>query len=103
MLFCPKCGSLLVSKAKNGKKAVCKCGFVSKEKIAPLKESMKKEMSKVEVVKDEINTMPTTEVECSKCNNKTAFYWTVQTRAADEGETKFLKCTNCNHTWRDYG
>jgi len=42
-------------------------------------------------------------VECPKCGNKEAYYWTVQTRAGDEAETKFLKCTRCKHTWRDYG
>ena len=40
--------------------------------------------------------------ECPKCRHKKAYYWTVQTRAGDEAETKFLKCEKCSHTWRDY-
>ncbi|PJB94591.1 transcription factor S, partial [Candidatus Pacearchaeota archaeon CG_4_9_14_0_8_um_filter_35_24] len=24
------------------------------------------------------------------------------TRAADESETKFYRCTKCDHTWREY-
>ena len=45
---------------------------------------------------------PTTEVECPQCNHKEAYYWTKQTRAADEPETQFFKCVNCSHQWRDY-
>ena len=42
------------------------------------------------------------EVECPKCGNTEAYYWTIQTRSGDEAETKFHKCTKCKHTWRDY-
>ncbi|PIO07920.1 transcription factor S, partial [Candidatus Pacearchaeota archaeon CG10_big_fil_rev_8_21_14_0_10_35_219] len=31
-----------------------------------------------------------------------AYFWTMQTRAADESETKFYRCTKCDHTWREY-
>ena len=89
---------------KNGKKvAVCKCGYVSKEKPGAIKEEIKKDSVDVAVVKDNIETLPKIEETCSKCGHHTAFYWTIQTRAGDEGETKFLKCEKCNHTWRDYG
>ena len=39
---------------------------------------------------------------CPKCKNKRAYFWTMQTRAADESETKFYKCTECKHIWRKY-
>lgn len=48
-------------------------------------------------------TAPITEIECPKCHNTTAYYWTRQTRAADEGETKFHQCTACKYKWREYG
>lgn len=59
---------------------------------------------RIEVVNpdDDLNTLPITEIECPECKNKKAYFWLVQTRAADEPETKFLKCTKCKHTWRDY-
>jgi len=82
---------------------VCGCGYVGKEPIKSLKEQINKKSSDIQVVDKEAETLPTTEAECSKCGHKEAYYWTMQTRAADEGETKFLKCKNCNHTWRDYG
>ena len=57
----------------------------------------------VEVIdKSEIETLPKTPTQCPKCDHNTAYYWTVQTRAADEAETKFMKCEKCGHTWRDY-
>ena len=37
-----------------------------------------------------------------KCDHKEAWFWTSQTRAGDEAETKFFKCTKCRHTWREY-
>ncbi len=104
MLFCPKCGSIMLPTRKEGKKLnACRCGYSSKEPAPLLKETIKKAPSTLGVVKNEANTLPKTEAECPKCSHKTAFYWTMQTRAADEGETKFLKCESCSHIWRDYG
>jgi len=103
-MFCKRCGSIMLPKNKNGKKvSICKCGYQSHEKVESLKEELKPKSQEVSVVESEVETLPLTEVDCPKCMHKKAFYWTIQTRAADEGETKFLKCENCKHTWRDYG
>ena len=51
---------------------------------------------------ENVETNPRVEADCAKCDNKEAFYWTRQTRGADEPETRFFKCTKCNHTWREY-
>ena len=37
---------------------------------------------------------------CSKCGNRQARWWIVQTDSADEPSTQFFRCTKCNHTWR---
>ena len=103
-MFCPKCGGILIPKKDNNKKVMaCSCGFKSKDvSAAKITEEVTKE-KEIEVIdKDEVETLPTTEIECPKCHNKTAYYWLVQTRASDEPETKFLRCTKCKHTWRDY-
>jgi len=50
----------------------------------------------------EDETLPTCEFSCEKCANKVAYYWISQTRASDEPETKFMKCTKCGHIERDY-
>ena len=106
MMFCPKCGSMLMPrKEKNATVLTCKCGYINKkaENMGPLKEKIKNEERKIEIVGDEEKkTLPLTDGTCSKCGHNKAYFWTVQTRAADEAETKFLKCEKCGNTWRDY-
>lgn len=106
MIFCPKCGSLLMpKKEKNLTVLTCKCGYTNKksESFQGIKETVKNNNTRLEIVgNEEEKTLPLTDGECSKCGHKKAYYWTVQTRASDEPETKFLKCEKCSHTWRDY-
>ena len=92
---------------KEGSKtvSVCSCGYKSSDEGAgKLKESVKDEGGRVDVVDSEENlkAMPKMKAECPKCHNNEAYFWEVQTRAADEPATKFLKCTKCKHVWRDY-
>ena len=104
MQFCDKCGSLMVP-AKTGKIEVCpKCGRRLKAKDMKLKEKLdKKEDHKKTWAKSEVqDTMPKTKEECPKCNYSTAYWWMMQTRAADEPETQFFRCCKCGHTWRKY-
>lgn len=57
----------------------------------------------VAVVKgDEDDVNPIIDMKCPKCKHKKAYFWTMQTRASDESETKFYKCVKCKHTWRVY-
>jgi len=105
-MFCKKCGSILLPK-KEGNKTIssCSCGYRSQDKNAgKIKEAIKDESHKVEVIEDKekYETLPKMKAECPKCHNNEAHFWEVQTRAADEPATKFLKCTKCKHTWRDY-
>ncbi len=101
MEFCPKCGAILVE--KEGKLVCPRCKYSAKGK-AKIAVSEKKEVNKgVAVVKEgEDNVLPVVNEICKKCGNEEAYFWTVQTRASDEAETKFFKCTKCGHTWRDY-
>jgi len=92
-------------KKENGKKSLsCSCGYkTNKLELAILKETITKKDKDVEVIeKGELEILPITQTECPKCGNREARFWLVQTRAGDEPETKFLKCTKCGHTWRDY-
>ncbi|HLD96906.1 MAG TPA: transcription factor S [Candidatus Nanoarchaeia archaeon] len=107
-MFCKKCGSILVPKKEGGKTVLrCSCGYVSSEtSAAKITESAAKIPNKEErlfepAAEDKI-TAPITEIECPKCLNGKAYYWTRQTRAGDEGETKFHQCTKCKHKWREY-
>jgi len=106
-MFCPKCGSLLVPKQVGKKKMmVCSsCNYKSSEKgkIVVKEEIIHKQQPEIAVVeKEEAEALPLTEKECPKCGHKKAYYWTVQTRAGDEPETRFYKCEKCKHTWREY-
>ena len=106
MNFCPKCESRL-KKSSDGLLACPKCKFV---KEGDIKEGAKKsegvnseflvmDESDVNQAKGLESTVP---IDCEKCHNKEGVSWTFQTRSADEPETKFYRCTKCNHTWRDY-
>ena len=46
--------------------------------------------------------MPTAEVSCEECGAERAWYTIKQTGAADEPPTRFFKCTECGHRWREY-
>jgi len=104
MMFCPKCGSILLPN-KDGTKVVmkCSCGYSNKQK-EPIKiKEVINEKKIIETVEEEPEVHPLTdEAECPKCQHKKAYYWEVQTRASDEPATKFMKCAKCKHIWRDY-
>lgn len=104
MEFCQRCGAILTPDEKG--KPVCPgCGYKPRKKIQ-IKSVEKIQSSQGVVVVNEkdSNTYPIVEIKCKnpKCKNKKAYFWTSQTRASDESETKFYKCTKCEHTWRVY-
>jgi len=100
MEFCPKCGAVLIQKRKNY--GCARCEYSTKDKFKIKTSEKIEEKSKVVVIKKEMNTLPVVIEKCKKCGNDKAYFWTIQTRAGDEAETKFFKCTKCDHTWREY-
>lgn len=104
--FCPKCKSILRPRKENEKIILyCSCGYTAKsgQDNSSLKDGQKKEKEvELDVADENHEVLPITKEDCPKCGNKEAYYWLVQTRAADEAATKFLKCTKCKKTWRDY-
>ncbi len=105
-LFCEKCSSIMRPKLKGSQRILAwSCGFereTSGESLV-LKEEMTGK-KKIVAVKEVTEMMPKVRIKCddNDCENDVAFYWTQQTRAADEPETRFFKCTKCKHTWREY-
>jgi DNA-directed RNA polymerase subunit M len=103
MEFCPKCGSVLLPKNDC---LECKCGYkknLTNEEKSKYEVSQKVDAKENVIIKGEnIKTLPTTRAICPKCGNKEAFWWLQQTRRADEAETRFLRCTKCGQTWREY-
>ena len=96
MEFCPKCGAMLMSKK-------CECGYEADADVKLETSESIEGAGEVVVVNDgdgEVN--PIVDKECVKCGHPECYFWTKQTRAGDEAETKFYKCVKCKHTWRDY-
>ena len=100
MEFCPKCGAVLIEKRKNY--GCARCNYFTKDK-PKLKTSEKVDAKQeVAVIKKDTKTMPIVNEKCKRCSNTQAYFWTIQTRAGDEAETKFFQCLKCEHTWREY-
>ncbi len=106
--FCEKCGGLLLPK-KSGKRTtlICRrCGrrYSTKSKDFKIAVSSTREPEKIIVVdkKSRFEVLPTTKIQCPKCENNEAYWWMQQTRAADEPPTRFFKCVKCNNVWREY-
>jgi len=108
--FCPKCGTLMVPKNVGGNIVlVCrKCGYTEKVDkgfhMSTVSETKNEEKKKILVIDEEVQVkvLPKTHITCPKCGNNEAYFWTVQTRAADEPATRFFRCTKCGYTWREY-
>ncbi len=108
MEFCSKCGGLMIPK-KSGSRVVLicrRCGKkkTSKEKKFKISAHAGVKKGKIIVVgkKAKIDVLPKTDVPCPECENKEAYWWMQQMRAADEAPTRFFKCTKCGHVWREY-
>lgn len=102
MKFCQGCGGLLLPGKGGKKKLVCSnCGKkIDVSGVVVIKERVNENREKIEVVDKNIEVNPKIEVGCPKCGNMRAYFWTLQTRAADEAETRFYKCVKCGHRWR---
>jgi DNA-directed RNA polymerase subunit M len=103
-MFCEKCGGLTLPKDNF---LVCRsCGLKTAIKdtksLTQVSKGKKKESVLILDSENDISTLPTTRVECSECGNMEAYWWLIQTRRADEPETRFLRCKKCKFTWREY-
>jgi len=105
MLFCPKCGAMMTPKQDKGKRILaCSCGYTDRKvESTAVKEVAPSKRQAGAVVTDDNPALPLTDETCPTCGHDRAFWWTKQTRASDEPETKFLKCEKCKHTWRERG
>ena len=101
MEFCEKCGGMIL--VQEGKAKCVSCSYRPKKKIKIETNESIEQRERVAVIKEsESETYPIVEIKCPKCKNEKAYFWTTQTRASDESETKFYKCAKCKHTWRVY-
>ncbi len=100
------CGGMIVPEKHSDETAFkCRsCGKAYEEEAGEMKITEENTAEKKEITVDsDEESLPTTDdVECEECGNGTAYWWMEQTRSADEPETRFYRCTDCDHTWRVY-
>jgi len=108
--FCPKCGAMMKPRRMGGKLVyVCpNCGYMEEAgATSPLKitrTTPHSEKERIVIIEDEEpKGLPRIKgVRCPRCGHDEAYYWVVQTRAADEPSTRFYKCVKCGYVWREY-
>ncbi len=102
MRFCPECGRMLMPKNNI---LSCPCGYSEEisddvaEREYKFKGERKKEMEVIVTDNDNV-ALPTKKITCYKCGGTKGYWWTVQTRSADEAPTYFIRCAKCGNTWR---
>jgi len=106
MQFCEECGSLM--HADDGEMVCSSCG-ARQPKDATLSEAYesREQQRTDDVIESDPDAgfegKPTSEdVTCEECGNGEAWYTIKQTGSADEPPTRFFKCTECGHRWREY-
>jgi len=91
-LVCSKCG---YKRQEDGEKK-------EKKDAKIIKHNLQQQVTVIGKEDQQVNTLPTIRMECPKCGNMLVFVWQVQTRGGDEASTQFMRCTKCNHTFREY-
>ncbi|MFB6284125.1 MAG: transcription factor S [Halobacteria archaeon] len=102
MEFCGECGSMMYLE---GDMFECQsCGAVKiKEDDFDFTTTQEGGREEVTIMEDaEDKGLPQTDEPCPDCGNEQAYWYLQQTRSADESETRFYICTECDHKWRDY-
>jgi len=104
-MFCQKCGSIMMPKREiAGVFLVCSsCGHKMAAAASDLRLTEKtKPTQTLAIIEKEPEIYPIVDEKCQKCGHMKAYFWTVQTRSADEPATRFYKCEKCSHIWRKY-
>ena len=109
--FCIDCGDLLDFEIINNNSVKCqKCGgeteldniknhyIETNDKYESSKIWMNKLKNKEDKLREEQkNERTIIDEKCPKCGNGQMYYYTMQTRSADEGSTIFYECVKCHY------
>ena len=104
MEFCDECGSMMHSEDGLWVCSSCEFETAKDDDTADMTttESQDTDSGPVDMSEvDDAEIGPTTEVYCPECGNDRARYEMKQIRAADESETRFFTCTECERKWRE--
>lgn len=101
MEFCDECGSMM--KAEDDRWVCGSCDHTQpRGDSAEYVVTEGQEESEIVDVSDAEDTgLPSTTAQCPNCDNDEAYWYMQQIRSADESETRFFVCTNCEHKWRE--
>jgi len=103
MEFCDDCGSMM--KTENGQWICGSCGFEKprnqRQEQAMVTTQGQESTEIVDVSDAEDQGLPSTTAQCPQCDNDKAYWYMQQIRSADESETRFFVCTECEHKWRE--
>ena len=102
MEFCDECGSMM--QTDDGTWVCKQCGY-EKPRDATAEQAMvtTQNQEETEIIESGGGSsgLPTTDAHCPNCGNDTAYWYMQQIRSADESETRFFVCTECEHKWRE--
>ncbi|MFB6157884.1 MAG: RPA12/RPB9/RPC11 RNA polymerase family protein [Haloferacaceae archaeon] len=104
MEFCDECGAMM---KKDGDVWRCKNGHEKRRENGGsdavwTTQEREEDSGPVDLSDvDPADMNPTTNATCPQCGNDRAHYTMKQIRSADESETRFFVCTECEHRWRE--
>ncbi|WP_281194089.1 transcription factor S [Halorubrum sp. F4] len=106
MKFCDECGSMMKSGEGEDHWVCDACGYetdrAEEEDEEDAWTTQSQEESEIIDVSDaEDKGLPETTAYCPECGNDRAYWYMQQIRSADESETRFFVCTECEHKWRE--
>ena len=99
MEFCDDCGSMM---KKDGERWVCGSCDATKQAGSSASYTVTEGQEETEVIESsDESALPETDALCPECGNDRARWYMQQIRSADESETRFFICTECEHKWRE--
>jgi len=106
MQFCDDCASMM--RKKDGVMVCTNCDATDEQDEAAAEQFVTTEsQTDAELIESDPDAnfegKPTaTDVTCDECGHGEAWYTIKQTGSADEPPTRFFKCKECGHRWREY-
>mmetsp|Transcript_129 Transcript_129/g.354 ORF Transcript_129/g.354 Transcript_129/m.354 type:complete len:111 (+) Transcript_129:45-377(+) len=104
--FCPTCANLLTITGGGyaGVAFRCRsCPYIYRvdEKLTCKHVLSRKEVDDVLGGEEAWKDVEQTDSHCPECSHGRAYFKQVQTRSADEPTTRFFRCTNCGHNYKE--